>query len=290
VALIKTLAKRAIGMNRRIQVSSRKSGPARETFSSLSISTEYFGDFPCVDLALQAFQEAPLAFFRELWVDHLMWGGRMEGQYDFFDMVMLWKMIKHFGVRRVIECSPFKGWSTTVIQKGLEGRDAVHISFDIQDFEPQIRRNMAHHVPLSAWQFVLGDFKETILKFAQELSTVDLLFIDSDHSADFARWYLDEAKLPEQLHAGALMHVHDIYPLGREPGSFGESPYLLRWLQRHKRNYEIFYNYEVSRLRTVTAALPFGVFLNHSGQEAANCSIWIRSVGTHNRTDSSLET
>jgi predicted O-methyltransferase YrrM len=55
------------------------------------------------------------------------------------------------------------------------------------------------------WHFVVGDAKETI----RTAHDFDYLFIDSDHSAPFARWYADT--LLPRVRPGVVVSVHDVF-------------------------------------------------------------------------------
>lgn len=59
------------------------------------------------------------------------------------------------------------------------------------------------------WHFVAGDAKETI----RTAPDFDYLFIDSDHSASFARWYAD-VLLP-RVRPGVVVSVHDVFHQAR---------------------------------------------------------------------------
>jgi len=123
---------------------------------------------------------------------------------------------------------------------------------------------------------VQGDFTKTVAGHLDFLKELDLLFIDSDHSASFARWYLEEIKLFEMLRPGSLIHIHDIYPVGLEPSGFGESRYVLEWLEKHRDRYDVISNYEMSRCRELQSNLPLHLFLDHGGKQAANPTLWLR--------------
>lgn len=240
----------------------------------LKMTTSAFGSHDTVQLLLSAFAEAPKPILDDMWNSHVMWGGNLEGQYDYFDMAVLYGMTRIFNVNRVIEISPHKGWSTTVIQLALDEATALHLSFDIVDYERSVREQIRRYTLPKHWHFVLGDVKVTILEHLDALATADLVFIDSDHSQEFAHWYLEELRVFDRVGARTLVHIHDIYPIGMEPPGFGESPYVLGWLQARASDYDLLWNYELSRHSPVIDELPKTALLNHEYRQAPNCSLW----------------
>jgi predicted O-methyltransferase YrrM len=212
---------------------------------------------------------------RKVWNDHTAFGGAIVGAIDLFDIHILCGLIKTFNVKRIMECSPNYGWSTTFIQMALP-EESDHRSFDIDNYKKTIRRNVARHTHLKNWLFVEGDFRKTVVAHLDFLKELDLLFIDSDHSASFAAWYLEEAKFIERVKPGTLIHIHDVYPLGLEPAGFSESPYVLHWLERHRDQYDVISNYEMSRCREIQSKFPIDLFLGHGGVQATNPTLWLR--------------
>ncbi|MHB1003269.1 MAG: hypothetical protein ACYC1B_05500, partial [Thermoleophilia bacterium] len=95
----------------------------------------------------EIYDNAPLKTLENIWNDHLMWGGELEGQYDYFDMLLLWGMITRFELCNIVECSPHKGWSTLIMQIALNDMDGSvsHKSFDIMDYEKKIRNSIQRH-------------------------------------------------------------------------------------------------------------------------------------------------
>jgi hypothetical protein len=271
-AIGKRSIKRALGKIRRMRVERMHDFPKREILE-MKVSTPMFNGESVGRIALSAFAGIGVQFVNELWRDHMAWGGRMEGQYDYFDMIVLFSMVDRFAVGNVIECSPHKGWSTSIIQKAMQRRAASHQSYDIVDYQERINMDMRRHTLPQQWEFILGDFKKTV--DIESVKKADLLFIDSDHSADFAAWYLEEAKLPNLTRKGSLIAIHDIHPEGREPDGFGESPFVLRWLNDKQEIFDIFWTYEISRMPEIVREAPERAFIDHSGKPAANCSLWL---------------
>ena len=277
IRLAKRTARRMRGLVRRALYKEHvgkpetvESGPARRL-----VTTPQFGGQATLELLRRCIASCDRERIRKAWNDHIMFGGPMVGAMDMFDIHVLCGLIKTSNVKRVLECSPNYGWSTTFIQMALP-EESEHRSFDIENYERIIRKNVARHTPLRNWLFVKGDFKQTVTAHLNFLKEVDLLFIDSDHSTSFAVWYLDEIKLFDMLKPGSLVHIHDIYPVGLEPAGFGESPYVLDWLRKHHKRFDVIWNYETSRFRELQSELPSDLFLNHEGKQAENPTLWLR--------------
>lgn len=74
---------------------------------------------------------------------------------------------------------------------------------------------------------MLGDARKEV---AASGEPIDFLLMDSDHSAEFAHWYLDTV-LP-RVRDGAVVCVDDVFHHA-DPAIFdGEGPVVLDWLQR----------------------------------------------------------
>src|SRR5690606_12793136 len=73
------------------------------------------------------------------------------------------------------------------------------------------------------WEFIQGDVRD---KIGQLPDKIDYLFLDSDHSAIFAMWYIKEL-FPR--HKNLSVSVHDILKDARDPGWGPESLVLCDW-------------------------------------------------------------
>jgi predicted O-methyltransferase YrrM len=82
----------------------------------------------------------------------------------------------------VVEMSPNTGWSTTWILSALRdnGRNGQLWSHDLHDTATKL---VSQGLAQERWHFVLGDAITTV----PHAPDFDYLFIDSDHSAQFAR-------------------------------------------------------------------------------------------------------
>jgi len=210
----------------------------------------------------------------EIWSRHFAWGGRYFGAYDYWETRVLCGLIRKFRVDNVVECSPNQGWSTLFMRLARPLKS--HVSFDIEDFEGAIRSKLRDYGVERGWEFVLGDFRRKGLEYVRRIEDADVLFIDADHRLDFAVWYMETFKILDVVKPGCLVHIHDIYPQGKEPPSpdFGESPYIVDFLSRNRGRFDILFNYEMCRQEQFQSKYPKNFFLNHFGAQAHNPSVW----------------
>jgi hypothetical protein len=240
-----------------------------------TLTTATFAGQPTSDLVRECMRIARSMPLDAVWNDHVMFGGALEGMIDRFDAHMLCGLIRTFGVKRVVECSPNKGWSTAFIQLSLP-TDSSHISFELEDYRDRIVASVRRHTSLKNWAFVHGDFRQRVQEHLDALAHADLLFIDSDHNQWFAEWYLNDFRIIDRVKPTALVHIHDIYPVGREPTGFGESPFVLRWLEQNPGRFDVIWDYELCRRAETLSNFPVSLFVNHAGERAPNPSLWLK--------------
>ena len=131
-------------------------------------------------------------------------------------------LLRHHRPATVMELGTFHGWSTNWLLRALRDNGHGHLhSFDQVD-------HVLQNVPAELadrWTFVPGDVRETLPKVPTD---VGYLFVDADHGARFARWYL--AELFPLMPAGIPVSVHDVLP-GRRPRSWSEGSVVTSWLR-----------------------------------------------------------
>lgn len=123
---------------------------------------------------------------------------------------VLYLMVRHFAPDAVVEISPKRGLSTLHIALALEhnGRGRVS-SFDInakslRSAADSVRRNgLAHRV-----SFHHGDARVEVPRRTGTLDGLEFLFLDSDHGAEFARWYT--SALFPRVRPSGVIHIDDI--------------------------------------------------------------------------------
>jgi len=133
------------------------------------------------------------------------------GQYDWFSGIVLYCLIRETRPQRIIEFSTSSGYSTCFSALALRANEqGVIETVDIDDHA--ITEAHQRWAELNVDKFVRfhhGDCKHIVPQLL-EAGPVDVLFIDSLHSADMARWYL--TKLIPKLRNTDLVHIHDVMP------------------------------------------------------------------------------
>lgn len=129
--------------------------------------------------------------------------------------------------RTVVEMSPNAGWSTTWILSALRdnGNGAQLWSYDIHDTS---MRFVPHSLAKNRWHFVQGDARKTI----RTAPDFDYLFVDSDHSKEFAEWFT--AELFPRVRPKTVVSVHDVFHTA-EPSE--EGAIVLAWLRARRFSY-----------------------------------------------------
>lgn len=133
------------------------------------------------------------------------------GMYHDEEHRILYLLVRHFRPAIVVEFSPNKGWSTLHLAQALETNDQGHIySFELDPANIVIaQRILSAYGLMHRVTFHAGDVRKTLPPVVSTLQqAIDFLFVDSNHSYDFARWWLREV-LPVVC-PGGLVHVHDI--------------------------------------------------------------------------------
>jgi predicted O-methyltransferase YrrM len=143
-------------------------------------------------------------------------------QLDDVEAELTYLLLRHHRPATVMELGTFHGWSTNWLLRALRDNDRGQLhSFDRVD-------HVLRTVPAALadrWTFVPGDVRETLPKVPTD---VDYLFVDADHGARFARWYL--AELLPLMPAGIPVSVHDVLP-GRRPRPWSEGSVVTGWLR-----------------------------------------------------------
>jgi predicted O-methyltransferase YrrM len=123
----------------------------------------------------------------------------------------------------VVEISPASGWSTTWILHALKDNGSGTLySYDLVD---DCIRIVPTALSENRWKFYKGDIKQNLHLLPND---IDYLFIDSDHTAEFAYWYIDH--LFPLVKKETKISVHDILKWPYEPGWGEESLVLCSWL------------------------------------------------------------
>ncbi|MFI9048296.1 class I SAM-dependent methyltransferase [Streptomyces sp. NPDC053427] len=165
---------------------------------------------------LRAVRDAQRRFLRER-------GKAMKAQLDDFEAELTYLLLRDLRPEVVVEIGTFYGWSTQWILSALRDNGTGHLhSFDIVD---NVVRNVPPELSRGRWTFTKGDVREHVDKVPT--ATTDYLFIDADHGARFAHWYIEN--LFPAVPPRTPTSVHDVFH-GRRPKPFSEGSVIVKWL------------------------------------------------------------
>ena len=186
---------------------------------------------------------------------------------------LLYLMTRFIEPELIIEFSPKRGWTTLHMAAALEDNHKGRIiSFELDPIYAALTKRtvktarLAHRV-----EVVVGDVREEFPRVYGDPGTwrsapeIGFLFVDSDHGAEFAHWYL--GNLFPLVRQNGVIHAHDIEaspervvnqePLPLEPT--GEEKVLAEHLVRHRDRYRWFSVADAVRDRAYLAAVrPWG--------------------------------
>lgn len=136
------------------------------------------------------------------------------GQYDWLSGKILYCLIRSLRPVRVIEVSTSSGYSSLFSAYALRANGSGKLeTYEFSETAARAasanfsRFGVAGHVNLH-----VGDARKTACDLLQRRTRGEreVLFLDSEHTDSFARWYLD-AFLPD-AHPESLLQVHDVLP------------------------------------------------------------------------------
>ncbi|MGW7578725.1 class I SAM-dependent methyltransferase [Streptomyces sp. NPDC054765] len=149
-------------------------------------------------------------------------GKSMKAQLDDYEAEMTYLLLRDLRPETVVEVGTFYGWSTMWILSALRDNGTGHLhSFDIVD---NVVRNVPGELSADRWTFNKGDIQQHPEKVPAE---TDYLFIDADHGARFAHWYIEN--LFPAVPPRTPTSVHDVFH-GRRPKPFSEGSVIVKWL------------------------------------------------------------
>lgn len=149
-------------------------------------------------------------------------GRFMNPQLDDIEAELTYLRIRALRPEVVVEVAPFRGWSTTWMLHALRDNDRGSLtSFDlVEDSRAFVPAELADR-----WRLVVGDVRTQLPAMPER---IDYLFMDADHRASFAHWFLAEL-MPRVDGAGS---VHDVFHSADPSRSGGEAAVVVEWLQR----------------------------------------------------------
>ena len=139
-------------------------------------------------------------------------------QFDDLEAEITYLRIRDCAPETVVEISPCRGWSTTWILSALRDNSVGTLfSYDVHDFSKyNVPKDLA-----TRWVLNIGDAKEA------DIPKPDYLFIDSDHSKEFAEWYIED--LFEKYNS-IPTSVHDVFHTSDPNGFSLEGGIVIDWL------------------------------------------------------------
>lgn len=155
---------------------------------------------------------------------------RLKPQLDDIEAEIAYLLVRELARPAVVEIAPDRGWSTTWLLAALRDNGAGHLySYDIFDHST---RAVPPALAAGRWTFVLGDVTRRLDHLPPK---IDYLFLDCAHSAEFARWYIED--LFPRLAPGTPVSVHDIFHHAEPTDRFGEARVLGDWLAERRVDY-----------------------------------------------------
>jgi len=133
------------------------------------------------------------------------------GQFHISEAQFLYSLVRHIKPKKIVECSPNEGFTTTIIMEALR-KNAISsklLSFDIHE------NSKRHDVPKGNInrELIVGDARKTIPD--NFLKEADFILIDSDHSYDFGKWYSKKLQIAK---SGTFIMIHD-WPMYASDGA-----------------------------------------------------------------------
>jgi hypothetical protein len=160
-------------------------------------------------------------------------------QFDDIEAELTVLLLLYNKPKNVIEFSPYTGWSTSIILDTLElnNNGAFLKSYDIVDRCSNFIKSLNHKNV--EWNFELGDVSKKFKNW--NLNNIDYLFIDSDHSLEFAILYINLLLIPllkncKKNKRKVIVSVHDIFH-DNKPESNEEGEAIINFLSENNINY-----------------------------------------------------
>jgi predicted O-methyltransferase YrrM len=145
-----------------------------------------------------------------------------EVAFDDIEAELLYMYVREIKPDRIIEFAPDRGWSTHHILDALnKNNNGKCVSYDIVN-EAQVCLQKAN-VNTERWEFVQGDVSVNFNTW--DYDKIDMVFIDCDHSSQFALNYTNNA-LKKFIERDITVFIHDIF----HDWKCGEQPVVINFL------------------------------------------------------------
>jgi len=151
----------------------------------------------------------------------------VQGQYDWFSGQALYCLVRHLRPQQVAEISCANGYSSLFMALALRENASGRLeTFELSAKNARCaQENFCRFGVEACVRVHVGDARRTVSEIP--LEETGLLFLDSLHSEDFARWYLETLlpRLPPQV----PVHIHDILPPHARVRHFHGPPFRGGW-------------------------------------------------------------
>jgi predicted O-methyltransferase YrrM len=152
-------------------------------------------------------------------------------QLDDIEAEVTYLLIREFRPKTIVEIAPSGGWATSWMLQALKDNNCGTLySYDYNDESTKI---LPSDLTAGRWIFTKAKIQKRMHKLPQAF---DYLFMDANHSASFASWYVQH--LFPRLKDGALVSVHDVFH--KSQVGYEEGTIILQWLQQKKYQFVTF--------------------------------------------------
>ena len=133
------------------------------------------------------------------------------GQYDWFSGQVLYCLIRYLKPRRILEISTASGYATMFMAMALKQNKWGKVdTFELNAQAAKAAVNLFKRYDVDAFvESYVGDAKKISVATP---SDYNVYFLDSLHTEDFARWFID-THIMRSDRIDALFQMHDILPL-----------------------------------------------------------------------------
>jgi len=155
----------------------------------------------------------------------------------------------------VVEVSPCRGWSTTWILQGLKANGkGICYSYELKDDNIRWAKKNIPQYLASRWRCFKGRVQHMVEEFPSE---IPYLFIDSEHTRSFARWYIE--KLFPRVNG--IVSIHDVFHIGLWGEASEEGKEVIDYLDDHQIDFfscSIPFLYEYRKVQDLRRSIGLG--------------------------------
>jgi hypothetical protein len=160
----------------------------------------------------------------------------LNAHYDDIESEILYMFIRDYVPNHIIEFSPQFGWSTSWIIEALnKNQHGRCVSYDLHNRSVQ---ELSKRLNISRWNFIKGDVEDSYKSF--DFALIDFIFIDSGHSIEFTKNYIDNVILPadeafKKNGQSVPIFIHDVY--GKHKSSKDEGKLIKNFISKKNIDY-----------------------------------------------------